>query len=221
MRNHYVTLTTEKPALSVTALRGEEPPRIVGGYGGWEQVDRPGRASLVQWVGVGAYQLELPLLFDGWSNMSSVDDDCETLERMARPPDAGVEPPTIRITGAVPHRGIGWVVDTDGLDWGDSDYHQDGYRLRQFVVVTLLQRVLEDRVSELPAAEQIRREQSLVTTAGGFGGAARVYTVKIGDTLPKIAAAMYGDYKRWRDIGKANSLRDPNALTVGQEIRLP
>ena len=222
MNHNYVTLTSAKPPLTVTALRGEDPPRIVGGYGGWEQIDRPGRSALTQWAGVGAYRLELPLIFDGFFNGSSVDDDCDRLERMARPPAAGVEPPTITISGAVPQRGLNWVIDTDGLDWAnDAIYHPRGYRMRQSVVVTLLQRVLEDRVTELPAAAQIRREQGMLASANGLGGIARVYVVKAGDTLPKIAASLYGNYKRWRDIADANGLRDPNGLVVGEELSIP
>lgn len=224
MNHNYVTLTSDRPPLTVTALRGDGAPRVTGGYGGWEQVERPGRAALTQWMGVGAYVLALPLLFDGFDTRASVDDDCDRLERMARPPAAGVPPPMITIDGAVPHRGLQWVIDTDGLDWADDAiYHASGYRLRQAVTVTLLQRVREDSVSEVPAAEQIRREQAAVATANGLGGIARVYVVKAGDTLPKIAALpqVYGNYKRWKDIADANGLRDPNGLRVGEELRVP
>jgi hypothetical protein len=44
------------------------------------------------------------------------------------------------------------------------------------------------------------------------------HTVREGDTLSRIAT-MYGTYAN--DLAQANCLRDPNLLSIGQEIRVP
>lgn len=49
------------------------------------------------------------------------------------------------------------------------------------------------------------------------------YTVESGDTLSKISRKMYGTTGRWMDIFQANrdQLPSPNALSPGQELRIP
>jgi LysM repeat protein len=47
------------------------------------------------------------------------------------------------------------------------------------------------------------------------------YVVRRGDTLSSIAAAVYRDPARWRDIARANQIRDPRALAPGRVLTLP
>lgn len=51
----------------------------------------------------------------------------------------------------------------------------------------------------------------------------RRYTVVAGDTLTRISRKVYGTESRWMDIYQANrdTLSSPNALQVGQELRIP
>jgi nucleoid-associated protein YgaU len=49
----------------------------------------------------------------------------------------------------------------------------------------------------------------------------RIYVVRAGDTLTKIAAFQLGSVVRWHDIAQANNLRDPHHLKVGQRLRIP
>jgi LysM repeat protein len=48
-----------------------------------------------------------------------------------------------------------------------------------------------------------------------------IYTVKSGDTLSKIAAAITLDPSYWRAISNYNNLDDPNLLQVGQQLSMP
>jgi nucleoid-associated protein YgaU len=48
-----------------------------------------------------------------------------------------------------------------------------------------------------------------------------VYVVKKGDTLWRIATAVYGDGKRHKDIAAANPGIDPNKLKPGQKLVMP
>lgn len=48
------------------------------------------------------------------------------------------------------------------------------------------------------------------------------YTVKVGDTLSKIAQEVYGNPENWREIAKANDIPEDNpAISVGQKLTLP
>lgn len=53
------------------------------------------------------------------------------------------------------------------------------------------------------------------------GSSTSTYTVGRGDTLWSIAASKLGDGARWREIAELNRLRDADALTPGQRLRLP
>lgn len=204
-----ITLTATRPPLSVTALRGDGAPSVQSGYGGWTVVDRPRRKGLTQWTGIAPLRLAVPLLLDGLADARSVERDCETLEALARRSAGAPRPPILRVRGAVPHASLAWVVDTDGLAWGDALYDLGGFRVRQAVTVTLLEYVAPDQVD-------------VDNDAGAPSPAkARSYTVKAGDTLSRIAATRLGDYKRWQELATLNGIRDPDAIKPGQTIRLP
>jgi len=51
----------------------------------------------------------------------------------------------------------------------------------------------------------------------------QVYVVQPGDSLSKIAKAVYGDANRWKEIFKANQdqIKEPNLIRPGQELRIP
>ena len=47
------------------------------------------------------------------------------------------------------------------------------------------------------------------------------YRVKPGDSLSKIAKDKYRDASRWPSIAKANNLKEPYKIFVGQELIIP
>jgi nucleoid-associated protein YgaU len=51
----------------------------------------------------------------------------------------------------------------------------------------------------------------------------KVYVTKAGDSLSKIAKAVYGDADRWQEIFEANKgkIQDPDKISVGLELRIP
>jgi nucleoid-associated protein YgaU len=49
----------------------------------------------------------------------------------------------------------------------------------------------------------------------------RTYKVNRGDSLWIIARKVYGQGSSWTLLAKANDLRDPNKLRIGQELSLP
>ncbi len=228
--NQQITLLSARPPIQVTALRGENPPQITGGYGGWTKVSRPRKRSLTEWDGVDQVEMLVPLLFDGFPD-DTVEFDCGRLEQLSgivlTPVGGRGEPPVLRVIGAVP-ADRDWVVET--LEWTDPViYHEDGFRVRQGANVTLLEYVADDRVETLGAAEQARlaalQAADAAARKAGVGGAVvnhpTFYTVKQGDSLSSIAARQLGDYRRWPEIADLNNLRDPRRVKPGQVLRLP
>ncbi|MEE9985431.1 5'-nucleotidase C-terminal domain-containing protein [Agrobacterium pusense] len=59
------------------------------------------------------------------------------------------------------------------------------------------------------------------TTPAAAAAAASKYVVEKGDSLWKIAAEKYGDGALWQRIAKANTLKHPNHIEIGEELELP
>lgn len=213
-----VTILSTRPSISVTAWLGADPPTVSGGYGGWDIVARPRRQALTHWKGHDPFQMELPILLDGFVNNSSVEARCTALERMARPPRVLDEPPLVKVIGQVPHTDLVWVIQT--IRWGDVVRSTTGQRIRQACIVSLLRYIEHDRVQLAGAAARARQ---LATTASNSptSGISAPHTVKKGETLASIAAAKLGDYKRAGEIAALNGIRDPKSIKVNQKLRLP
>jgi nucleoid-associated protein YgaU len=64
------------------------------------------------------------------------------------------------------------------------------------------------------------KEQQL-TTPTSSPTVRKVWTVRRGDTLSSIAAAVYRDSGRWRELAAANGLSDPRALAPGTALVVP
>lgn len=223
-----VTIVSDVPPLRITALRGGGAPTVTGGFARWTTVTRPRRTSVTAYDGRDPYELLIPILLDGFLTDTSVETDCESLERLAKPARGG-DPPLVKIVGFVPHADLEWVLrPPEFVD--PVIYHQDGYRTRQAVNVRLLEYVAGDRVGQGNAADRARRDAldqaAAAARKAGVGGAppahAKFYIVKADDTLSSIAAHELGDYRRWTEIAALNQgLRDPRHPPVGKRIRLP
>ena len=57
--------------------------------------------------------------------------------------------------------------------------------------------------------------------SGTGASSARSYTVQAGDTLWGISSRFYGDGSLYLRLAAANSLKNPNLLTVGQTLTIP
>ena len=58
---------------------------------------------------------------------------------------------------------------------------------------------------------------------GSSSTATKIYEVKSGDSLSKIAKKEYGDANAWPKIFEANKdiLKDPNKIFPGQKLKIP
>ena len=59
--------------------------------------------------------------------------------------------------------------------------------------------------------------------SGGSSTATKVYVVKSGDSLSKIAKNEYGNANDWKRIFEANTdiLKDPDKIFPGQKLKIP
>lgn len=73
------------------------------------------------------------------------------------------------------------------------------------------------------AAEFMVKMESARQHAAEAQAAPKIYVVKSGDSLSKIAKELLGDAARWPEIFELNKdkISDPNLIYVGQELRLP
>ena len=59
--------------------------------------------------------------------------------------------------------------------------------------------------------------------SGGSSTATKIYEVKSGDSLSKIAQKEYGEANAWKKIFEANKdlIKDPNKIFPGQKLKIP
>lgn len=225
----FIEFESYDPYYHFIARIGDGDVEPTGGYGGWAPTQRIRRRSLTEWPGNDPLKIDVPVLFDGLVDNTSVEDDIRQLEKMAGLEIDTGEPPllTFDSAGVVPHDKThasqnDWVIAD--LTWGKSDRNQYGHRIRQAVTVHLLLYVEDDQLRDDSSAARRRRTTKKRAAKGKKSKGARVkrYTVKAGDTLSSIAARLLGSPSRWHDIAAVNpSIRDPKALKVGQVIKLP
>jgi nucleoid-associated protein YgaU len=101
--------------------------------------------------------------------------------------------------------------------------------LAKKIIETQKQQGLEARAREMKEAQEERLEEAKQKirerreAARAERAEAKTYTVQAGDTLGKIAQAVYGDGSRWKEIFEANksTIKDPDLIQVGQELKIP
>ncbi len=74
----------------------------------------------------------------------------------------------------------------------------------------------------IPPLEEVQ-DTPVEIYANTPAGKERVYVVRAGDTLSRIAAKKYGNSNKWRAIFKANKnkIRKPSAIRAGMVLKLP
>jgi LysM repeat protein len=82
-----------------------------------------------------------------------------------------------------------------------------------------------DLICDLDVAQSAAGQPATMSAGASTSGGQnqRQYTVKAGDTLSKISQQFYGDANQYTKIFNANRhvLRDPNAITPGQQLVIP
>lgn len=192
----YYMFTRLDTKVSVMVKRGLDAPRQMGGGGRWTTVNRPRRTSITVWDGDDPYQMDVPILFDGFLSTGarrSQENAISIINQMKFAPSDFTPPPQVQIAGVLPVKGATWIVQN--IDYGDNVYwHPDGYRLRQDAVLHLLQYIAPDQLSIRPSA------------------VSHIHRVVAGETLASIAKQEYGDAGLAGVLKQANNIRDPKKL---------
>lgn len=198
-------------------------PVVVAGYGGWSRVARPKRKAITEWVGRDSVSVSIAFVVDVFDEQvydEYVEDQCRDLESMAGVEITDPEPPLLRLeskpTLLMPHgyaraSHVSWFVENITWDAEMTRYSHDGNRVRAGGEMILTQFVADVRVHPAKANRNSRSNKR------------GKYTVRKNDSLTKIAARkdIYGDATKWKRIAKANNIRDPKSIHVGQVLKIP
>jgi hypothetical protein len=245
----WLRISSDDPPTSLLVRLSDQRPNIDSGYGGWNAVVRPRRHPYTTWAGTPVLHQTVGVVFDGYISGASVERPLAQLERLAFPSAKDNTPPRVTIAttgGAVPHQDRVWVIDN--LQWGDNAVmNRRGNRIRQDVIIGLLEYVHDTLLEELSAAARQRVKAAAYVKKAGAPSksviSALVHQAALqvpanpparaavsatstssfaqGEDLLTIAARELGDASRWVEIAQLNGIRDPRAISPGQVIRLP
>lgn len=212
----YLQIRTSDGRYVLTALAGPEPPEVTDGRGGHEEVARNRKPAVTQWVGSSARKTTVTVMLDAWGSQGSVEQELTVVDGLA-PVVPTTDPPQIFVVGA---RGIAstipWVVT--GVTFSERlRRDSDGATSRVQVAFDLL----EYRPGDVVVVRADPAKRSVVRNGTPPRTKAKTYTVKRGDTLAAIAARLLGSASKWQSIATLNKIRNPNALKVGQVLKLP
>lgn len=216
-----------EPRWSVRCYLGENPPKVIDGYGGWQITARPRRKGLTEWIGTNPIAVEVQFLIDDFQDGAergsgiAVEALIRDLESMAGLDKDMLEPPLVIWNANAPHdhteaSHLRWVIES--LEWDDRPYRNEaGNRVRQGGTFVL-------RVHEgdefLSTAAELARNKSKKNKKSDKK--TRTHKVKKGETLQSIAKKEHvkGGWQAILKLNKKN-VRDPRHLKEGTVLRLP
>jgi nucleoid-associated protein YgaU len=203
---HMVNFYALDGSADITVLMGDGPAELTGGDGGWQSEPRSGADPVTWWLSPSSYAQTIPVRFDANSSQES---EIAALRRLTRSPGDHRPPPVVMISGpAIERADLPWVVQSVAPAGNVIRRENDGNRIRQDMTVSLLQYGEVSVLGSTPAPTHRRPSTNK-------------WRVRPGDNLPQIAAIVYGDARRWKEIAHANGIRDPRSLTIGRVLRIP
>jgi hypothetical protein len=190
---------------------GEGAPTVTDGGANWEEVDRPERLSVTDYIGDKLTRISVPVLLDGYVDNRSVQGEVDAVRSLTRGDDSGGRPPSFTILGPIPYSGMRCVMEYP--EEGEAMRTGDGVLVRQELTLKLVEFVDPDSI--------------VVQTAGPASGSKagakkkkkKTITTGAGQTLISIAKKQPGTAKQ---IGQLNGIRDiRKKLPTGTVLRLP
>lgn len=211
-------LIASDPQIDIEVPVGNFGARLVGGLGGYEEIERQDDVSITDWNGQEALRQDISILLDGWAKGDSIERELNTILKLGRDPNGERVPPVFKVFGPVYYPGKSWVLPPDGIDLSGGEISPirrrgDGELLRQEVILHLLEFNKPDEVK----LRGRKRSQIGVSRGIAVGG---TVTTKKGDTLHELAAKLFGDAGEWKRLGD-NGIADPNRkLSAGIVLRI-
>ncbi len=171
----------------------------------FSEIPIPGLSSPpLQWVRGGAETLSFKALVDTTHTLENVDEAFVNRLRglLDRDPKLHAPPIAAFVWGRRRFTGV-----LDGIDIAYQLFDERGVPLRAEVTITLKE--------YRPVAVQVWQDRTSSSTVE------KTYLVRRGDTITGIAAAVYRDPSRWRELALANGITDPRQLRPGLRLLLP
>jgi hypothetical protein len=210
------------PQIDIEVPVGNLGAQLVGGLGGYQEIERQDDVSLTDWSGQEALKQDISILLDGYAKGDSVERELNTILKLGRDPNGERVPPVFKVFGPVYYEGKSWVLPADGIDLSGGEIETirrsgNGELLRQEVILHLLEFIPPEQL-RLQGKKRHKQQAGLAQNIA-VGG---TYTTKEGDTLQSVAARLYNDWKQWKAIGDRNGISDPHRkLSAGLVLRLP
>lgn len=210
-------LICPQPRVDLTVNMGDGPATPTAGIAAWEVIERVEGKSITDRGAVQPFSQDVPVFLDGWAKGNSVQRQLDTILSLG-----GENPGVFRAFGPIHHSGRHYIFGGEP-EFGEVIRDHDGTLLRQRLTLRLAEYVRPDLIRRRRRRRGQRMGLGQARAVAGIGPARPLtYTVRAGDTLPKIAARELGDWKRWPEIGRRNGIRDPQQqLQPGRVLRLP
>lgn len=165
---------------------------------------RPGRKPLTLVDGEALAGIDLAFQLAHFDHQTPVEGQIDRLRRIA---ESGQR---VTVLGMSPQERGPWRIDDLSIS---GELRRQGTNELTRATVTL---------SLVEASDANPKVGPVSGGHGGKGGKRpKFYTIRKGDTLRKIANRFYGDPGVWRQIAKANGIKNPDKLKVGRKIKLP
>lgn len=168
------------------------------------EIKIPGLASSVlQFVNGDATNLSLELFFDTTDTGTDVRTRTTAISNLSEPDLITRAPPRLLLLWGSLAFACFLISVSQEFDY----FNAQGTPLRARLTVEFKGRdTLEIMATAAPAAQ--------------FEEASR-YVAKVGETLQGIAAAVYNDPAKWRQLAAANDIDNPRAVTGGVKLQVP
>lgn len=216
-----IKIIASDPDLQIEVPVGNLSSTLVGGLGGYEEIERQDDVNATDWTGQEALKQDISVLLDGFAANDSVERELNTILKLGRDPNGEREPPVFKVWGPVYFPGKAWVLGPDGIDLNGGEIETirrrgDGELLRQEIILHLTEYNRPDTI-------KLRKPRTARTGVSPNVAVGGTYTVKKGgETLHEIAANIYRDWREWKKLGNANNVSDPNRkLPGGRVLKVP
>jgi hypothetical protein len=179
----------------------------------WQEFPANRHKAELQYTGGDRKRLSMELFYDTYEQKEDVRLYTGKLSRLLAvttdDKNNGKRPPTLELSWGKANKDLGFPFKCvlESLKQQFTLFDADGTPVRAKCSVAF-------KEYELPKDEQQRENPR-----GSYPD--QTYTVREGDTLASIAAALWKDPMKWRKLASANNIRNPRILTAGQSLLVP